>query len=605
MRLFFIAFCASAAAVFFFSTCKKEDNPPASCPDCPSITTLTPNFGSPGDTITITGKNFAGLQRVQFGTEEAEVLVGATATTIKVIAPDLNKTGAVDVIVVRNFQPPSSPTVVLKSEELGFTYAPLAPLISGLSPTSGTSGTVVSITGSRFENLKAVRFAGVNATVQNKNATALTVTVPNLNVSGQVPVVVVTEYAIGGSGLQENPSNTFNFVYQGPMNITSFSPQTGKKGDVVTISGSGFGNSTSGISVSFNGISATIQSVNDAEISVVVPAKAGTGKITVVKGIASASTINDFIFQFTYTVSTLATLPNYPIGIDHFNGRTITTASINYDNQYSIYVESIFSVSETGAFTQFSTPASTYGTLFTRGGGFRPDGTYYFGGGASSSGEGYMGIILPNSNSVGKITGAGQILCTDLLWTSNSDLKVAFFTFAFGLSDFTPGVGIGSGTIYLNGFNCVTPAGADGPIPGCHIARGLAYYSGELYFVDENSIHKISGNQIVRITGQHSSPGFADGILSQARFNGMEGIVIASEGKAYVTDSKNNSVRLIDLINGQVTTIAGSNTQSSGDVDGIGSSARFFQPVGICLDSDGNLLVADSKNKKIRKITID
>ncbi len=49
--------------------------------------------------------------------------------------------------------------------------------------------------------------------------------------------------------------------------------------------------------------------------------------------------------------------------------------------------------------------------------------------------------------------------------------------------------------------------------------------------------------------------------------------------------------------------LAGSSTSTSGYADGLGSSAQFCTPVGITIDTVGNLYVAEIGNGLIRKIT--
>ena len=53
---------------------------------------------------------------------------------------------------------------------------------------------------------------------------------------------------------------------------------------------------------------------------------------------------------------------------------------------------------------------------------------------------------------------------------------------------------------------------------------------------------------------------------------------------------------------GAVSTLAGLTSANPGASDGVGTAASFNNPLGICLDSVGNLIVADRSNNKIRKI---
>jgi sugar lactone lactonase YvrE len=101
--------------------------------------------------------------------------------------------------------------------------------------------------------------------------------------------------------------------------------------------------------------------------------------------------------------------------------------------------------------------------------------------------------------------------------------------------------------------------------------------------------------------GSLSGPGFYDGNGSSARFYSPTGVVIDSAGNAYVADNSNHTIRKITP-SGSVTTLAGM-ARVSGSADGAGSAARFNTPWGIAIDSMNNLYVADYGNHTIRKIT--
>jgi len=97
--------------------------------------------------------------------------------------------------------------------------------------------------------------------------------------------------------------------------------------------------------------------------------------------------------------------------------------------------------------------------------------------------------------------------------------------------------------------------------------------------------------------------GFANGMPSQARFNEISGIAVDARGNIYLADTANHAIRIITA-SGIVGTIAGNvGAPESGDVDGLGSSARFNSPKGIAVTPDGSVLyVADSGNHKIKRI---
>ena len=102
--------------------------------------------------------------------------------------------------------------------------------------------------------------------------------------------------------------------------------------------------------------------------------------------------------------------------------------------------------------------------------------------------------------------------------------------------------------------------------------------------------------------GQPGGSGNANGTGIAARFNYPIGVATDASGNIYVTDTENHTIRRITLAGGVVSTIAGSAGQS-GSADGTGSAARFYAPAGIAVDGSGNLYVADYGNSTIRKIT--
>jgi len=98
------------------------------------------------------------------------------------------------------------------------------------------------------------------------------------------------------------------------------------------------------------------------------------------------------------------------------------------------------------------------------------------------------------------------------------------------------------------------------------------------------------------------SPGFQDGAAREARFNDPFGVAVARDGSVYVADAgESNRVRKITP-RGEVSTLAGGR---EGYADGAGAAAAFNTPSALALDRDGNLYVADTGNNRIRRVTPD
>ena len=99
--------------------------------------------------------------------------------------------------------------------------------------------------------------------------------------------------------------------------------------------------------------------------------------------------------------------------------------------------------------------------------------------------------------------------------------------------------------------------------------------------------------------GAASGAGSVDGPRLSARFGGPNSLALDRSGTLIVCERLNYRIRKIDR-QGLVTTFVGS---SAGHQDGVGTNAQFNLPIGICLDSNENLYVADFQNSVIRKVT--
>jgi hypothetical protein len=129
--------------------------------------------------------------------------------------------------------------------------------------------------------------------------------------------------------------------------------------------------------------------------------------------------------------------------------------------------------------------------------------------------------------------------------------------------------------------------------------------SGNLYVADDGNyeIREISSSGVVStLAGSAGQQGTSDGTGTGALFYDPQNLAIDGFGNLYVVDGAANTVRRVVIATGAVTTIAGS-PRKTGSANGMGSSARFDDPVGVGTDSSGNVYVADSGNNTIRMVT--
>jgi sugar lactone lactonase YvrE len=127
--------------------------------------------------------------------------------------------------------------------------------------------------------------------------------------------------------------------------------------------------------------------------------------------------------------------------------------------------------------------------------------------------------------------------------------------------------------------------------------------AGNLYVADtsNDTIRKVTPAGVVTTLAGAGTVGSADGTGAAAQFHFPSGVAVDSAGNLYVTDSSNSTIRKVTPA-GVVTTLAGA-VGVAGSADGVGSTARFFDPQGVAVDSAGNFYVADVGGDTLRKVT--
>jgi uncharacterized protein (TIGR03437 family) len=110
-------------------------------------------------------------------------------------------------------------------------------------------------------------------------------------------------------------------------------------------------------------------------------------------------------------------------------------------------------------------------------------------------------------------------------------------------------------------------------------------------------------------TGEGAIIGFAGGFsgdggpATQALLNGPIGLAVDNNGNLFVADRGNNRVRRIDARTGIITTVAGDGQFSFGGDGGPATQASLSLPTGVAVDAAGNLYIADTGNQRIRRVS--
>jgi DNA-binding beta-propeller fold protein YncE len=136
---------------------------------------------------------------------------------------------------------------------------------------------------------------------------------------------------------------------------------------------------------------------------------------------------------------------------------------------------------------------------------------------------------------------------------------------------------------------------------------GLAFADGQLYVVDteNDTLRKIDvqSGVVTTIAGSPGLVGAVDAAGADARFSAPEGLARDRNGSLYIGDTENNTIRKLDVQTGMVTTLAGS-VGVRGNVDGMGTAAVLNRPKALAIDGAGNLSFIDSRNQSLRKVDL-
>lgn len=130
---------------------------------------------------------------------------------------------------------------------------------------------------------------------------------------------------------------------------------------------------------------------------------------------------------------------------------------------------------------------------------------------------------------------------------------------------------------------------------------------GNLYIAEDgnNKIRKVNASTgiITTIAGSDSAGFSGDGGPAKtARLSGPNGLAIDKSGNLFISDHNNNRVRKVTSTTGVISTVAGNgNAEYSGD-NGDAIMAGLQSPSGLLIDHDGNLIIADAGNNRIRKV---
>lgn len=248
-----------------------------------SIVSVIPNAGKAGDRIIITGSNFGKKPTdnvVKFNNIVASV-IEASSTSLTVEVP----TG----IVPEYYNANVLITVKVGGITFNWNGFTLSPAVTGFSPTSGTFGTTVKITGSNLYDTQIKLNNTVYYTNYN-NSNSIQFNIPNNIKTSKISISIVK------NGVETAIPGEFTMT---PCSISSVSPAKAITGTQVTITGGGFNPDSYSNIIKIGGEKITNYWIaNTGSINMIIPEtlKSGTYDITINNG------IEDAVFPKAFTV---------------------------------------------------------------------------------------------------------------------------------------------------------------------------------------------------------------------------------------------------------------------------------------------------------------
>lgn len=110
---------------------------------------------------------------------------------------------------------------------------------------------------------------------------------------------------------------------------------------------------------------------------------------------------------------------------------------------------------------------------------------------------------------------------------------------------------------------------------------------------------------IETVAGTGKQGFFGDGEpATEAQLNSPSGVAIDRRGNIYIADTFNHRIRVVDAQTKIISTLAGTGEQGLSGDEGLAVWATLAGPSGLALDANEDLLIADSGNHRIRKLVM-
>lgn len=416
-----------------------------------------------------------------------------------------------------------------------------------------------------------------------------------------------------------------------PVVVNRFYPTSGSAGTEILITGKNFTTNVDEVSVMVGNIPLTVMGCDMNNIMAIVPARMGDGQLKVsIAGREPVSTIESFVYSFAANVSTFA--GNGEAGYQDGKGAEAmlhldVTEEDNVNWSYGPWQRGSICVDDDGnvyvgeagnVCVRKITPDGTVTTLagfagqrgFTDGTGVQARFSTLYGMDTDAAGNVY--VTETGNNTIRQITQEGVV--TTLGNTNNQPWALAVDKRNGDIYYTHPATGVWK-------FNRDGEDTQVGVNESALLCMGIVVdNAGDIYVSEaaNNGVHRIvkymrDGSSWQRsVIAGNTEQTYVDGSFNEARFSFPGGLAVGPDGNIYVAgngayggdiNNADQSIRVLDLQNRVVRTVAGSSL--SGYNDANGSAATFSGPEDVAVDKNGLIYVLDRKNNVVRKIVYE
>ena len=300
-------------------------------PPAPVLTSVSPNKGVVGTSVGVTliGSNFVS------GSTTVNVTGGVTVSNVVVVSStQLTATFTISSGATLGAANVTVATAGGTSSPVIFTILPPPPVLTSISPATGTVGTSVGVT------LTGVNFVSGSTTVSVTGG----VTVSNVVVASATQLTatfaISSSATLGGASVTVTTAGgtsspvVFTILPPAPV-LTSISPAAGTAGTSVsvTLGGSNFvaGSTTVAVTGGVTASNVTVASASQLTATLAIPATAAPGVVNVTVSTAggTSGTVG-FKIDAVPTITTAAVLPNGTTGVAYSQGITVSGGTPPY-----------------------------------------------------------------------------------------------------------------------------------------------------------------------------------------------------------------------------------------------------------------------------------